>query len=198
VTAAERSGLAVARVHHGVVRVDVEDAFGDVGEQLVEAGRVLLGVAHAAGEQGIAGEDVRRSLRFLVDQRHRTGSVAAQVDGRDVEPVKVPHIAMVQQHVHRHGQFRGVVRAGGGPGSGGFDEPRQGAHVVPVLVRGGDERQLRLPGRVRRGVRQQALDGRQVIRGVNQQLRSGLLCRQQIHVVVHLADRDPADGDVPK
>src|SRR5690606_41678423 len=57
--AAERRVLAVAGVEPGGVREPVENAFLDIGEQLLEAGRVAPGVADAAGEQAVAGDQVR-------------------------------------------------------------------------------------------------------------------------------------------
>src|SRR5690606_35819184 len=56
--AAQRRVLAVARVEPGGVGKPVEDAFLDVGEQLLEPGRIAPGVADAAGEQAVPGEQV--------------------------------------------------------------------------------------------------------------------------------------------
>jgi DNA-binding transcriptional ArsR family regulator/uncharacterized protein YndB with AHSA1/START domain len=55
----QRGVVAVARVHPGRVRQRVEQALGDVIEQRGEVGGGV-GLAHAAGEQRVSGEHVRR------------------------------------------------------------------------------------------------------------------------------------------
>ena len=74
----------MAGVHDGGVTVDVEHPGGDVLEQLVEIAG-LPGLADAAGEQAIAGEELSDSTggRTVEGQRDRSWGVPAQMD--DVE-----------------------------------------------------------------------------------------------------------------
>src|SRR5690606_15792579 len=79
----ERRVIPVARVHPGRIVQDLEEPLLDVIEQLGEALRVLLGVAHPAGEEGVAGEEVVARLPAAPQHRDRAGSVTAQVDDLD-------------------------------------------------------------------------------------------------------------------
>src|SRR6202044_433341 len=80
---AERGVLAVAGVDPGAVGQLAEHPLLEVVHELAEPLRVLLGVAGAAGEQGVSGEQVRlvgqRAAR-VVAQRDAARGVAAQVD----------------------------------------------------------------------------------------------------------------------
>src|SRR5690606_29193883 len=74
---------AVPRIDPGRVVEDVEHTGGDVLDETVEALARVLGVAHAAGEERVAGEQVGGAVRVDVGQRDGAGRVAAQV--HDVE-----------------------------------------------------------------------------------------------------------------
>ena len=96
----------------------------------------------------------------------------AQVDSRQLEAVHGDRIPVPKPPVHPDRQRIGVVR----PRSGGrvrrLHQRGQRADVVPVLVRGGNQLQLGRCGRIRGGIRQQLLDGGQVVGCVYQQLGS--------------------------
>ena len=183
-------------MHHGVIRIRPEQPLADIADQLGEPVRIVLGVAHASREQRVAGENVRRALRVLVHERDRPRGMAAQVHCRHVEAVEVADVPVIQQHIHRHRQLRGVIRPGRRLHPGGRHQARQRTDMVPVLVGGGNQRQLRRRGGIRSGVGKQPLDGGQIIGRIDQELRARDLAGEQIHVVVHLADRNAADGDV--
>ncbi|MDQ0921690.1 hypothetical protein QF038_000198 [Pseudarthrobacter sp. W1I19] len=68
--------------------------------------------------------------------------MAAQVHSRQVEAVEVPNVAVAEPHVHAYRQRIGVVRSGSSARPGGLHQLLQRADVVPVLVGGGDQRQL--------------------------------------------------------
>src|SRR6266567_3288440 len=76
---------AMAGVDPGAVRQLGEDAILEIGDELAESLRVALGVTRPAGEQRVAGEQVRlvgqRAAR-VVAQRDAAGRVPAQVDDR--------------------------------------------------------------------------------------------------------------------
>ena len=73
----------MARVDPGPVREAVEEALGHVRVELLEALGILLGVAHAAGEERVTGEQVLLVVAAVVEQGDRARGVAAQVDGLD-------------------------------------------------------------------------------------------------------------------
>src|SRR6185295_19337435 len=68
---AERRVLAVAGVEPDLVGQPVEDLRRHVADEGGEAHRVLFGVAHAAREQGIAGEEVAAVFWVVQDDRAR-------------------------------------------------------------------------------------------------------------------------------
>src|SRR6478735_8054249 len=76
---AQRGVLPVPRVDPRVVRQDVEDPLLDVVDQAGEALGVLLRVAHAAGEEAVAGEHVRAGLLAAApDERDAARRVPTQ------------------------------------------------------------------------------------------------------------------------
>src|SRR3954454_243463 len=80
---AQRGVLAVPGIDPRVVRQDGEDPLLDVVDQAGEALRLLLRVAPAAGEELVAGEDVRAgALAAAPDERDAARRVPAQVHDR--------------------------------------------------------------------------------------------------------------------
>src|SRR4051812_3268652 len=75
----QRRVAAVAGIDPGLVGQPAEQLGVDVVDQRGEPRRVLLRVADAAGEQAVAGEQVR-AVRAQVKQRDRAGGVADEVD----------------------------------------------------------------------------------------------------------------------
>src|SRR5699024_11456903 len=73
---AEGGVVAVARVDPRLVPEAVEEPLLDVVEQLGEALRVPLRVAHPAGEQRVACEEVVARLAAAPEHRDRAGGVA--------------------------------------------------------------------------------------------------------------------------
>ena len=81
---AEGGAVTVAGMHHGVVAVHIEDATLQI---VHERGEIVLagGVAGAAGEQRIAGEQVGGAISRRVGERDRAGSVADNPDDVEVQ-----------------------------------------------------------------------------------------------------------------
>ena len=80
---AEGRVVAVAGVEPRVVGEPVEDLGGHLVEELGEGVGVAEGVADPAGEQRVAGEEVRVAAlggRVVVEQRDRAGGVAGEGD----------------------------------------------------------------------------------------------------------------------
>ena len=75
---AQRRVLAVARVEPGVVRQPVEQLVLDVVDQGARRCPARRSFADAAGEQRVAGDQVRVAGRVVVQQRDRAGGVADQ------------------------------------------------------------------------------------------------------------------------
>src|SRR5438270_385922 len=76
---AEGRIAAVAGIDPGVVRQLVEELVLDVVDQGVEVLLRTEGVADAAGEQAVAGEQVR-TVRSLVEQSDRSRRMADEMD----------------------------------------------------------------------------------------------------------------------
>ena len=121
--------LAVAGVEPGGVREPVENAFLDIGEGLLEAGRVAPGVADATGEQAVAGEQVR-----AVGQSPPASYSSAIEPGvwprrwmasSDAWPTRTVS-AVLHGLGDRLGQRLGVAGMRDGRGAGGAGPPRSG------------------------------------------------------------------------
>jgi hypothetical protein len=161
----ERGVLPVSRIDPGAVRQPVEDLRHHALVQRREPRRVLLRVPHPAGEQAVAGEQVRLRPIGLVDQRDAARRVADQVDHRQVRVAEPDRAAVFDELVGRHRDARRVrrVRHGGRPGR--RLDVRQRLPVVRVLVRGHDPLHGRVadhleqPRRLGRRVDQQSLPG---------------------------------------
>src|SRR5215210_6477186 len=70
---AQRRVVAVAGVEPGLVGEPVEQLGGDVVDQLPEGVVVVEGVADAAGEERVAGEEMRVPVRVVVEKGDGAG-----------------------------------------------------------------------------------------------------------------------------
>src|SRR5690606_2575443 len=93
---AECGRVAVPRVHRGVVRVTVKEAFAYVVKQGRESLRVFPRVADSAGEQRVATENNWAAGRILVDESDRAGRMPSQVNRAEVETGKVAHVVVLK------------------------------------------------------------------------------------------------------
>jgi hypothetical protein len=159
----ERGVRPVPRIDPGAVRQPVEDLRHHALVQRREPRRVLLRVPHPAGEQAVAGEQVRPGPVRLVDKRDAARRVPDQVNhgqGRVAEPDRA---AVLDELVGRHRDAGRVrrVRHGGRPGR--RLDLRQRLPVVRVLMGGHDPLHGRVadhreqPLRLGRRVDQQSL-----------------------------------------
>jgi DNA-binding transcriptional ArsR family regulator len=176
---AERGVTAVARVHPGLVGQAAEQLRADVAEQRREPLRVLLRVADAAGEQAVAGEQVRGLAVRLEQQRDRAGGVTDQVDGGQLDVTDPDRVAVVDQVFGRHRDAVRVGAAGVGGRAGRLDDGAERLPVVAVLMRGDHGGQL-LAGEVQQRVG--------FIGGIDEHLLAGRRGAQQVRVVVHWPD----------
>jgi hypothetical protein len=141
----ERGVPAVSRVHPGAVGQRPEDLGHHAVVQRGEALRVLLGVADPAGEQAVPGEQVRLRPVRLIAQRDAARRVPDQVNHRQDRVPEPDRAAVGDELVGGHRDARRVrgVRHGGRPGR--LLHLRQRLPVVPVLVRGHDPLDGRVP-----------------------------------------------------
>jgi hypothetical protein len=179
---AEGGVTAVAGVDPGLVGQPVEDLRHHAVVQGREARLVLLGVANAAGEQAVAGEQVRRGAVGVDDQRDRPRGVADQVDHRQHGVAEGDGAAALHQLVGRDRYAGRVRRVRHGDGAGRRLHLGQALPVVAVLMRGHDLRH--------RGVADQLDQSRRLRRGIDEQPLAAAV-DQQIGVVVH-----PAHGEL--
>ncbi|BAI64755.1 hypothetical protein RMDY18_09230 [Rothia mucilaginosa DY-18] len=140
---AEGGGAAVAGQHDSVVLEAAEELFEHVGEELAELLRGV-GLAHAAGEEGIAGEQQGCGGAVFpggfegVDDG--SGGVAGHVQGADdgVREVEVEAFAAGQFFfdgvVFQFLNLSSVSCTRGGHGTGEVVELLNSADVVPVAV----------------------------------------------------------------
>ena len=162
---AERGVLPVSRIDPGAVRQPVEDLRHHALVQRREPRRVLLRVPHPAGEQAVAGEQVRLLSAWLVDQRDAARRVPDQVDHRQDRVAEPDRAAVFDELVGRYRDARRVRRVRHGGRAGGRLDLRQRLPVVRVLVRGHDPLHGRVadhleqPLRLGRRVDQQCLPG---------------------------------------
>lgn len=162
---AERGVLPVSRIDPGAVRQPVEDLRHHALVQRREPRRVLLRVPHPAGEQTVAGEQVRLRPVGLVDQRDAARRVPDQVDHRQDRVAEPDRAAVFDELVGRYRDARRVrrVRHGGRPRR--RLDVSQRLPVVRMLVRGHDPLHGRVadhleqPLRLGRRVDQQCLPG---------------------------------------
>jgi hypothetical protein len=154
----ERGVLPVPRIDPGAVRQPVEDLRHHALVQRREPCRVLLRVPHPAGEQAVAGEQLRLGSARLVDERDAARRVPDQVDHRQDRVAEPDRAAVLDKFVGRHRDARRVrrVRHGGRPGR--RLDVRQRLPVVRVLVRGHDP----LHGRVADHLQQPLWLGRRI------------------------------------
>ena len=133
----ERGVLAVPRVHPRLVGQAAEYLGHHAVIQRGEALRVLLRVADAAGEQAVAGEQVRLR-RPGVAQRDAARRVADQVDHRQRRVAERDRVSLVDQFVRCHRDARRVRRVRHGHGAGRRAHLFERLPVVGMLVRGHD------------------------------------------------------------
>jgi DNA-binding transcriptional ArsR family regulator len=180
---AERGVVAVPRVHPGLVREPVEQALGHVAEQRGEV-RGGVGPAHAAGEQRVPGEQVRRLGQLaarVVQHGQAARRVPAQVDERHRAVAEGQHLAVLRppadldRKLVRVGGMRDHHRTGAGL------HLRQRLPVIGVPVRGHDGADRGIADHLHQPVR---LVGR-----VDQQPLARADAAQQVGVVVHRAHR---------
>ena len=91
---------AVARIHPGAIGQLGEDALLEVGDEAGEPLRIVVGVARAAGEQRVAGEQVRlvgQLAAAVVEQSDAAGRVAAQVNDRQAGVADGHRVAVVHR-----------------------------------------------------------------------------------------------------
>ena len=105
---------------------------------------VAEGVADAAGEERVAGEQVRVAGRVVVQQGDRAGRVAGERDHLERAVADGDGVAVAAPRGSTGTPVCSVIAsASGAPattvGAGGGDDVGEGAVVVPVLV-GGDDR----------------------------------------------------------
>ena len=181
----------MARVHPGLVGQPAEQLVGHVA---VERGEVLGvgGPPDPAGEQAVAGEDVRPALGVVVDQRDAARRVPHQVHHRQLDRTEPQHVAVLEEHLGLHRDLGRVQRVREGT------RPRRGHHfgqplpVVTVPVRGDHADQPVRPDQV-----EQAAG---VVGGVDEDLLPAGPAAQQVRVVVHRPDRELRDhqpGQLP-
>jgi DNA-binding transcriptional ArsR family regulator/uncharacterized protein YndB with AHSA1/START domain len=192
---AERGVLAVPRVHPGRIRHRVEEPVDHVGEQRGEVlGRV--GLAHAAGEQRVAGEHMRlagQPAAGVVVDRDAARRVPAQVDEGHLDVTEPERLAMPGPPADRHGQLVGISRMRDHLRAGVLGDLGQRLPVVPVLVRGHD--------RADGGVADQLDQPARLVGRVDQDPLAGACAFQQVGVVVHGAHRYLGHGqalDLPR
>lgn len=114
--------------------------------------------------------------------------MADEPAGGELDLSDADHVAVVHEHVGRHGNPLGVVPAGVGAGAGGGHDLRERLPVVAVPVGGDDGRDA--------VVTDHAQQRPGVVRRVDQQLLVGGPAAQQVRVVLHGADRDLGDHQV--
>jgi DNA-binding transcriptional ArsR family regulator/uncharacterized protein YndB with AHSA1/START domain len=143
----ERGVAAVPGIHPGRIRERAEQAFVHVGEQRGEV-RGGVGLAHAAGEQRVPGEHVRRVRQAtapVVQHGQAARRVPAQVDERHRAVAEGQHLAVLgtapdlDRKLVRVGRVRDHHRAGPGLHLG------QRLPVIEVPVRGDDRPDRRVP-----------------------------------------------------
>ena len=187
--------VAVAGMDHRVIRKDVEDAFSDIVEELGETRRVLLRVPQTSGEEGIAGEHMRRAPTVPGEKGDRAGCVPAEGDHLKAEPIQLEDLTMSQGMVDGNGEVSGVLCSCGGSGTGGRDDGFQGTDVIPMRMGSHHHPESSGVFGVSRTPCQQVRDGWSVIGGVDQYLVPRTPCGEQIHVIVHLGDRNASDRE---
>jgi hypothetical protein len=134
---AERGVVAVAGVEPGVVGELVEDPRPHV----VDQGRERLrggGLADAAGEEGVAGEEVGVAGGVVVGDGEGAGGVAAEVDDVEGDLADGEGVALGEQEVGRNRERLGVFGVGGGVGAVGTGDRAECLPVVGMLVGGED------------------------------------------------------------
>lgn len=139
-----------------------------------------------------------RTLRVAVDECNGTGSVAAQFDDFELETVQFGGVTVAEREVHGDVDVVLVSRTARRHGLGVGGHATQGTDVVPVGVRGDDELKVGPISAVGGTGGHHAGDGTGVVGGVDEHLSAVLLGCQEVHVVVHLAHRNAADGDLRK
>jgi hypothetical protein len=157
--------LPVPRIHPGAVRQPVEHLRHHALVQRGEPRRVLLRIPHPAGEQAVAGEQVRSGPTGLIDQRDAARRVPDQVDHRQGRVAEPDGPAVLDELVGRHRDARCVRRVCHRGRPGRRLDVRQRLPVVRMLVRGHDPLHWRVgdhreqPLRLGRRVDQQSLPG---------------------------------------
>lgn len=184
----QRRVLAMPRVDPGLVRKQAEELRLDVVDQAREGLGILVRVAHPAGEEAVARENVRVAVRVVVDQGDRAGGVPHEMTGGQFDAAHPDRVPVLDGHVRRDGDALGVVPAGVGAGTGRADDVVQRLPVIAVAVGGDDGRDGVVADQPQQRL---GLIGR-----VDQQLLVGGPTAQQIGVVVHRADRDLGDHQV--
>src|SRR4051812_1284487 len=109
---AEGRVVAVPGIDPGPVGQRPEDLLLEAVHQAGECVRVVEGVARTAGEQAVAGEQMRcvRELAVrVVQQRDRPRRVPYQVDGPQAGVADPDDVAVVHELLGRHRQWASVV-----------------------------------------------------------------------------------------
>jgi DNA-binding transcriptional ArsR family regulator/uncharacterized protein YndB with AHSA1/START domain len=175
--------VTVPGVHPGRVRERAEQALGHVGEQRGEV-RWGVGLAHAAREQRVPGEHVRRvgqSAARVVQDGQAARRVPAQVDERHGAVAEGQHLTVLGAVADLDRKLVRVGRVRDHHRPGARLHLRQRLPVVGVPVRGHDGADRRVADHLHQPAR---LVGR-----VDQQALAGAGATQQVGVVVHRAHR---------
>src|SRR3569833_2973575 len=181
---AEGGVLAVAGIDPGLVRQRPEDALLEVVHEPGEQLGVTPGVAGAAGEEAVAGEQVR-GVAVVVAQCERAGRVPAQVDDGQRAAADLDRAAVLDRLGDRQRQCLGVVRVGDQARVSGVDHGGEAVPVVLVAVRRDDARERTGADEPEQPVR--------LGRGADQDLFAGGRTAEQIGVVVVGADGQLGD-----
>ena len=185
--AADRRVVPVARVDPGLVREPAEELLDDSlveGREVHRRGRA----PHATREQAVSGEDVRLTVRVVVDQRDAAGGVTDEVDHRQLDRSEAQRIAIREEDLGLDRDVGRVERVRERPCGRRSDDLAEPLPVVAVPVGRDDAKQTVLPDEVEQA---QGLRG-----GIDQDLFARLPAAQQVRVVVHRADGQFGDDEL--